>query len=79
MMSCVTPFMTEFIYQNLRNGINKDDATYYAESVHFLQIPNYYENLLDENIEKMVGKMQTAILLGRKIRDNKKISLKTPL
>ena len=79
MMSCITPFMTEYIYQNLKNGIAKDNAQSYADSIHFLQIPNYQESLLNLYIEKMVTRMQSVILLGRKIRDNKKISLKTPL
>jgi isoleucyl-tRNA synthetase len=79
MMSCITPFLTEYIYLNLRNGISKDDKHYYADSIHFLSIPEYKESLLNENIEKMVERMQNAIEIGRKIRDNKNISLKTPL
>ena len=35
MMSCITPFITEYIYQNLKNGISKD-SPYHAESIHFL-------------------------------------------
>lgn len=63
----------------MKNGIPKDDKHYYAESIHFLSIPGYKENLLNERIEKMVERMQNAIEIGRKIRDNKNISLKTPL
>jgi isoleucyl-tRNA synthetase len=79
MMSCITPFLTEYIYQNLKNGISKDNSTYYAESIHFLQIPEYKEALLNEKIEKMVERMQSAIEIGRKIRDTKNLSVKTPL
>lgn len=79
MMSCITPFIAEYIYMNMRNGISKDSKDYYAESIHFLSIPGYSESLLNENIEKMVQRMQSAIEVGRKIRDNKVISLKTPL
>ena len=78
MMSCITPFMTEYIYQNLKNGIAKD-SPYYAESIHFLNIPEYQEKLLNEKIEKMVERMQSAIEIGRKIRDTKNLSVKTPL
>ena len=39
MMACVTPFITDYIYQNLRNGIPENDTNYYAESIHFLSIP----------------------------------------
>jgi isoleucyl-tRNA synthetase len=79
MMSCITPFLSEYIYQNLRNGISTEDKQYSAESIHFLQIPNYQETLINERIEKMVERMQSAIEIGRKIRDQKNKSIKTPL
>ena len=41
MMSCITPFLSEYIYQNLKNGIDQTNKTYYADSIHFLQIPDY--------------------------------------
>lgn len=41
MMSCITPFLSEYIYQNLKNGIDTVDNTYYGESIHFLRIPEY--------------------------------------
>lgn len=78
-MSCITPFLAEHIYQNLRNGISKENTSYHAESIHFLQIPEYQEKLLNERIEQMVQRMQSAIEIGRKIRDTKNLSLKTPL
>ena len=31
----------------MKNGINPDDKNYYADSIHFLQIPNYEEKLLN--------------------------------
>lgn len=78
-MSCITPFLSEYIYQNLKNGLNQDDKTYYGESIHFLRIPDYQESLINERIEKMVHRMQSTIESGRKIRDNKNISIKNPL
>jgi len=42
-------------------------------------MPQFDESLMDEAIEKRVERMQSAILLGRIIRDKKNISLKTPL
>ena len=47
-MSCITPFITEHMYQNLRNGINQEDQHLLQESIHFLQIPEYNEKLLDD-------------------------------
>lgn len=79
MMSCITPFLSEYIYHNMRNGIDKSDSQYYADSIHFLSIPNYEEQLINERIETMVDRMQSAIEIGRKIRDHKAMSIKTPL
>jgi len=56
MMSCITPFLSEYIYQNLRNGLDKD-SNLQADSIHFLQIPNFNEALINERIESMVKKM----------------------
>jgi isoleucyl-tRNA synthetase len=78
MMSCITPFLSEYVYQNMRNGIHNADPLY-AESIHFLSIPNYQEGLINDRIEKMVDRMQSAIEIGRKIRDQKNKSIKTPL
>jgi isoleucyl-tRNA synthetase len=79
MMSCITPFLSEYVYQNMKNGIAKDDKHYFAESIHFLSIPAYKEALINEKIEKMLERMQSTIEIGRHIRDHKNKSLKTPL
>lgn len=79
MMSCITPFLSEYIYLNMKNGIAPSDSNYFAESIHFLSIPNYNEDLIHERIEVMVERMQNAIEIGRKIRDHKNKSIKTPL
>jgi len=36
LMACITPFLTEHIYQNLRNGISDKDKDLLQESIHFL-------------------------------------------
>ena len=79
LMSCITPFVTEHFYQNLRNGLDPKDADLYQKSVHFLQIPEYNEALLDEKVEKRFARMQSAIENGRLIRDRKNLPLKQPL
>jgi len=63
----------------MKNGIHTEDKNYYAESIHFLSIPGYEDSLINERIEKMVERMQSAIEIGRKIRDQKNKSIKTPL
>ena len=79
MMSCITPFLSEYIYQNLKNGIPTENKQYYADSIHFLQMPSFNDALLNEQIETMIARMQSAIELGRKIRDTKARSIKTPV
>jgi len=79
LMASITPFLTEQMYQNMKNGIDPNNKDLYQKSIHFLQIPNFNENLLDPVIEKRFERMQSAIENGRLIRDRKNISLKTPL
>jgi len=79
LMACITPFLTEFMYQNLRNGISDADAHLKADSIHFLEMPECHEALLDAAVEQRVARMQSAIENGRLIRDRKAISLKFPL
>jgi isoleucyl-tRNA synthetase len=79
LMGCITPFITEHMYQNLKNGINPADTSIHQESIHFLQIPQFSESLLDAAVEARVARMISTIENGRLIRDRKAISLKTPL
>ena len=78
MMCSYTPFTSELLYQNLKRGISPSSA-YYAESIHYLRIPEYNAKLINEEIEKQVSQMQNVILLGRTIRDRKKLPVKQPL
>lgn len=79
LMACLTPFLTEHIYQNLRNGIDPNNKDLYQESVHFLQIPQHDESLMNPVIERKFSKMQSAIRLGRLIRERQNIKSNTPL
>ena len=78
LLSPFIPFITEFIYQNLRNGLKEGNALL-EKSIHFLRIPEYDEKLLDDKIEKMMNNMISVIELGRKLREKNKISLKKPV
>ena len=78
LLSPFIPFITEFIYQNLRNGL-KEGNPLLEKSIHFLRIPEYDEKLLDDKIEKMMNNMISVIELGRKLREKNKISLKKPV
>ena len=79
LMASITPFITEHMYQNMRNGISEADEHLKAPSIHFLQIPEVDESRIDKHIEEKIARMQSAIENGRLIRDRNNISLKTPL
>lgn len=86
LMAPFTPFLTEFLYQQLRRlhpNFNKPglapDALGAAESVHYLQLPAYDKDRLDEAIEEQMTTLQTVIEIGRVLRERKTISLKTPV
>jgi isoleucyl-tRNA synthetase len=78
LLSPFIPFITEEIYQNLKNGLDKNSPLL-EESIHFLRIPEYNEKLLDNKIETVMNNMISVIELGRKLRENKKILLKKPV
>jgi isoleucyl-tRNA synthetase len=77
LLSPFIPFITEYIYQNLRNGLKESPLL--EKSIHFLRIPEYDEKLLDDKIEKVMNNMISVIELGRKLREKEKISLKKPI
>merc|ERR1740121_1493759 len=48
-------------------------------SVHFVMVPEYDPNALDEEIQRAVERMQGIVELGRTCREHRKVSLKMPL
>lgn len=78
LMSPFVPFITDGFYQNLRK-IVPADSKLNQDSVHFIEIPKFDPNLIDEQIETDVERMQQVIELGRQIRDRRKVSLKQPI
>jgi isoleucyl-tRNA synthetase len=77
-MAPITPFMSEMIYQNLRNGL-AEDSELNKQSIHFTRIPEYSEDLICALTEARVTRMQSAIETGRKLRDKVKLPMKYPL
>ncbi len=73
-----TPFLTETMYQRLRSLAAGYDEKKYA-SVHFVMIPEPRKDLIDEDIERSVARMQAVVELGRVIRDRKTMPIKYPL
>lgn len=78
LMSPITPFLSEFIFQNMKNGL-ADDSPLKQDSIHFTQMPVFDPELINTDIEETVKKMQNAIETGRLVRDTNKISMKYPL
>lgn len=73
------PFLSESLYQRLKKylGENKDKQEY--GSIHFLQVPEVNQKLIDLKTEELVGVMQKVILLGRTIRERKNLPLRHPV
>lgn len=78
LLSPFTPFLTESIYQNLRNGIVQG-SEYQEDSIHYLRIPIPREELIDTKIEQIMNNMISVIELGRQLREKNKILLKKPV
>ncbi len=72
------PFLTESLYQRMRKYLGKNADKREYSSIHFLLVPEVNENLIDLKTEELVGVMQKVILLGRTIRDRKKLPLRLP-
>jgi isoleucyl-tRNA synthetase len=77
-MASFTPFLTEHIYQNLKQFLPNTEGVEY-QSVHFLTFPEVREEYFDPEVERAMARMQSVIESGRFIRDKENISLKTPL
>lgn len=75
-MAPCAPFLSEHVYRELAGLSNAIDI---EKSVHLCSYPEPDHDLQDTRLEQAVARMQRIVLLGRKQRENKKISLRTPL
>ncbi|KAG9316288.1 tRNA synthetases class I-domain-containing protein, partial [Chiua virens] len=78
-VSSYTPFLTENLYQTLREYIPEDPSVPDPRSIHFLSFPEVKEEYFDAEIERQVQRMKAVIELTRNIREKHNLSLKTPL
>lgn len=74
-----TPFITEMMFQNLRNIIELSEENIDNRSIHFLMLPQVQKSLLNPTVERKVSYMQTAIEMGRLMRDRRTLPIKYPL
>lgn len=78
MMSCFTPFISEYLYLNLRNGF-EDGHKDKKDSIHFLRIPEADETLIDDDIVHKVDHMKKIVEMTRSIRDQYNLPIKKPI
>jgi len=77
LLAPLTPFITEFLYQNLSRAL-PDGSPLKAKSVHFVMIP---EAVLECDVRTItaMARMQSIVDLGRTCRERKKVGSKKPL
>ena len=73
-MAPFTPFFSEYVFLELKKMNPKE-----VESVHLCDYPVAQENLINQDLEVAVDRMQQLILLGRQKRNQVQIKVKTPL
>lgn len=78
LMSPVVPFITEMMYQNMKLVISKG-SKHYETSIHNLMISEVNEALIDEKITELMHKFMSIVETARKLREQKKVSLKQPI
>ncbi|MEE9253557.1 MAG: DUF5915 domain-containing protein, partial [Pseudomonadales bacterium] len=81
-MAPFAPFLSDFLYRELRafgdEGDEKEQAQSH-ESVHLCAYPEADEDRIQPRLEDAVRRMQQVILLGRQKREEAKIKLRRPL
>ena len=75
LMAPFTPFLADAIYTNLAT-LQEAGA---EESVHLEPFPDYDESQVDTRLEDAVTRMQRVVLLGRSLRNERKVKVRIPL
>ena len=76
LMAPFTPFFVEALYQNLKTVAPDAER---SGSIHYLDIPAEQAAVKDDVVERVVGRMQKVVELGRTARNNRLLTLKQPL
>lgn len=72
------PFIVESFYQNMSKCLT-EDSRFKEESIHFLQIPQPNENLINDDLLPVIDRMQRIIEKSRYIREIKNVPVKQPV
>ena len=75
LMAPFTPFLADAIYRNL---VTLQEGTG-LDSVHLESFPTYNEQAVDLELEDAVTRMQRVVLLGRSLRNERKVKVRMPL
>ena len=75
LMAPFTPFLADAIYTNLATLLGRGAQ----ESVHLESFPTYDAGRVDAELEDAVERMQRVILLGRSLRNERKVKVRIPL
>jgi isoleucyl-tRNA synthetase len=91
LMAPFTPFLAEFLYQNLRKvqpsyalaanggGTSNPVMPGKSDSVHFLRLPQYDASRLNPQACEAMHVFQSIVELGRKVRESRNIGYRTPV
>lgn len=78
LMSPVVPYITDMMYQNMKLVVDKDSKMN-QKSIHLVFIPEVHQKLINPKIAEEMSKVMSIIETARKLREQKKISLKQPI
>ena len=86
LMAPFTPYFAEYVYQKLRllhpqrdSDALPVDAVGKSDSVHYLMLPTFDEQMLNEEYCEHMRALQAAVDIGRVLREQRKIQMKTLL
>ena len=74
LLSPFVPFITDQFYLNLKKAIK--GPKFLEDSIHFMNIPEFSQEVINDQIELDVKRMQQVIVESRAVREKKIISLK---
>lgn len=77
LMAPFTPFLSESIYQKMRENSLIQEADYI--SIHMHAYPQCNQDLQQPILEDAVTLMQSVLVLGRQARNDEKVKIKIPL
>eukprot|EP01053_Blabericola_migrator_P006604 Blabericola_migrator_1__6603@NODE_332_length_9696_cov_191_326202_g268_i0_p1_GENE_NODE_332_length_9696_cov_191_326202_g268_i0NODE_332_length_9696_cov_191_326202_g268_i0_p1_ORF_typecomplete_len1086_score270_09tRNAsynt_1/PF00133_22/3_3e160Anticodon_1/PF08264_13/5e34Anticodon_1/PF08264_13/71tRNAsynt_1g/PF09334_11/5_4e15tRNAsynt_1g/PF09334_11/4e12tRNAsynt_1e/PF01406_19/6_2tRNAsynt_1e/PF01406_19/0_044tRNAsynt_1d/PF00750_19/5tRNAsynt_1d/PF00750_19/8_6tRNAsynt_1f/PF01921_18/12tRNAsynt_1f/PF01921_18/2DUF len=78
LMSPFTPFFAEHVYKNLVSAFPEGHPDK-LDSVHYTDLPQPDASKIQPEIEEKVALLQDVVVLGRQMRDKRRIQIKTPV